>query len=166
VSRFIRPEEFRNIFGDVKIDDAGVITFNGEAWAFDVRANLGGEKIDIKGIYIMSSAESSPDPSIPGTVIRVARTHQEIPYKVLSLVFLNAIPEELTLNVETNLSHRRTITLPSEYGREIFVDFSQDDEPLSREDAIEFRPLAASGPGFKAKSFPTVGFMRIVVEDI
>lgn len=156
MSRFILPQEFRAISGNVKITDDGLISFEGLDWAFDVRGALGGSRLDIKGIHVISESDPA-DPSIPGTVIRVARTHQEVPYKIISLLFMNAEPALLTLGVETNLSHRRTITLPSLVGREIFVDFAQDEEPLTREDAIEFRPVLVDVP------LPTRGVIRIVV---
>jgi len=160
VPRFLRFNEV-SITSDAEVNDEGIVTIFGENPSFSIGADTGFQKFNVKGVRIRCP-DAPPIPSPDGIILAIARAHQGVIYKVLGLVYLNVDPTTLTLTAESDFSHRRVLHLPIEPGspgRQIFVDFSDDDDPVDRDNTIEVFTVSPNGDPGKCE-------FRVVVEDI
>jgi len=160
VPRFLRYNEV-SITSDAEVNDEGIITMLGENPTFSIGADTGAMKFNVKGVRI-HCPDAPAIPSPDGIILAIARAHQGVIYKVLGLVYLNVDANTLTLTAENDFSHRRVLHLPfapGAPGRQIFVDFSDDDDPVDRDNTIEVFTVSPNGDAGRCE-------LRVVVEDL
>ena len=154
--RFIQFSEFSGFRAN--IDDTGEITVEGEEFSMAIAPQKGSKSFRVKGIRFRHAGPTIPDAD--GAHALVLRQHHDTPYKVIGMIALNSDPLSYSRGPENNAYRRVFHTSPDRGAtREIYIDFSDDDDVVDRDNPIVIKSLDGLGD-------PAGTSIHIVVEDV
>jgi len=160
VPRFIAFHEFSGT--DANIDDTGLISITDSSPVITISPSDGGKFFKVQGMAFSSSSATIVNPADRCHLV-VARAHQGVIFKILGVVSVNSDPNAYALSDYTNptSSNNRVFHRPGAgSAREITVDFSDDDDVVTRDCTIE---IFSMDPG---TGNPAGVVIRTVVKDV
>lgn len=158
--RFIAFHEFSGT--DAIIDDTGLISITDGSPKISIAPSDGSKAFKIQGIAFTSSAPTIAVPADRSLLV-VARAHQGVVFKILGIVSVNSDPADYsTFNYhDPTSSNNRVFHRPGvSTSREITVDFTDDDDLVTRECTIE---IFSMNPGV---GNPSGVLIRTVARDV